>query len=99
MTNLTKENFKREVEDYSGLVVIDIWATWCGPCMMLAPVIDELERDYPEVKFCKINVDEEPELASKFGVMSIPTLVVMENGKISSQAIGARPKNAILAML
>ena len=99
MTNLTKENFKREVEDYSGLVVIDIWATWCGPCMMLAPVIDELERDYPEVKFCKINVDEERELALSFKVESIPTVAFVKDNTFIDVSVGFVPKAKLAAMI
>ena len=97
--NITNQNFNEEVLQSDKPVLIDFWASWCGPCRMIAPIVEEIAEERSDIKVGKINVDEEPELASKFGVMSIPTLVVMENGKISSQAIGARPKNAILAML
>ena len=96
---ITKENFENEVLKSDIPVLVDFWATWCGPCMMLSPIVEEIAEEYPEYKVCKINVDEEPELASQFNILSIPTLVVMENGQILNQASGARPKNAILSML
>ena len=99
MKVITKENFNSEIEEFSGLAVIDLYADWCGPCRMLAPILAELEDEYPEVKFCKINVDEQPELAKEFGIMSIPTLVVMKNGEISSREVGLRSKQAILEKL
>ncbi len=99
MTNLTSENFKREVEEYSGLVVIDIWASWCGPCMMLAPVIDELCREYPDVKFCKINVDEERELALSFKVESIPTVAFVKDNTFIDVSVGFVPKAKLAAMI
>ena len=92
MINLNSENFKREVEEHRGLVVIDIWASWCGPCMMLAPVIDELEADYPDVKFCKINVDEERELALSFKVESIPTVAFVKDNTFVDVSVGYVPK-------
>ena len=99
MTNLTSENFKREVEEHRGLVVIDIWATWCGPCMMLAPVIDELEADYPDVKFCKINVDEERELALAFKVESIPTVAFVKDNTFIDVSVGFVPKEKLAKMI
>ena len=99
MTNLTSENFKREVEEHRGLVVIDIWATWCGPCMMLAPVIDELEADYPDVKFCKINVDEERELALAFKVESIPTVAFVKDNTFIDVSVGFVPKAKLASMI
>ena len=96
---LTKENFTKEVRQASGPVLVDFWAPWCGPCRMVGPVVEEISRERSDIKVCKVNVDEQPELAGQFGVMSIPTLVVMKNGKIVNQSIGAKPKNAILAML
>ena len=80
-------------------VLVDFWAPGCGPCRMVGPVVEEISRERSDIKVCKVNVDEQPELAGQFGVMSIPTLVVMKNGKIVNQSIGAKPKNAILAML
>lgn len=95
MTVLTKENFKDEVESFDGLAVIDLWAEWCGPCRMLAPVLDELEREYPSVKFCKINVDEERELAADFKVESIPMLAFVKNNTFLDFSIGYVPKQNI----
>lgn len=80
-------------------VLIDFFATWCGPCRMIAPIIDEIAAETEDVKVAKINVDEQAELAQAFGVMSIPTLVVMKDGKVVNKAVGARPKAAIKAML
>ena len=96
---VTKDNFQEEVMNCDKKVLIDFWASWCGPCRMIAPIIEEIADERSDIKVGKVNVDEQPELASKFGVMSIPTLVVMENGKIANQAVGARSKSAILAML
>ena len=99
MINLTSENFKREVEEHRGLVVIDIWASWCGPCMMLAPVIDELEAEYTDVKFCKINVDEERELALSFKVESIPTVAFVKDNTFIDVSVGFVPKAKLAAMI
>ena len=99
VVTITKENFEQEVLQSAKTVLLDFWASWCGPCRMLSPVVDEVAEERTDVKVGKVNVDEQPELASRFGVVSIPTLVVMKNGKIVDQAIGARPKNAILGML
>ena len=97
--HITKENFDSEVLHSDKKVLIDFWASWCGPCKMVSPIIDEIASEQDAVKICKVNVDEQPELAQAFGVMSIPTLVVIENGKIVDQAIGARPKADILALI
>ena len=97
--NINNNNFLSEVIKSEKKVLLDFWAPWCGPCRMVVPIVEEIAGERPDIKVGKINVDENPELASRFGIMSIPTLVVMENGKIVSQAMGARPKNAILAML
>ena len=97
--NINKNNFQNEIMDSEKTVLLDFWAPWCVPCRMVVPVIEEIAGERPDIKVGKINVDEQPELASKFGIMSIPTLVVMKNGKIVQQVSGARPKKAILEML
>lgn len=97
--NINKGNFKEEVINSNKPVLLDFWAPWCGPCRMVGPVIEEIAKERSDIKVGKINVDEQPELASQFNVMSIPTLVVMKGGKIVNQAAGARPKSQILAML
>ena len=97
--NINNNNFLSEVMNSEKKVLLDFWAPWCGPCRMVVPMVEEIARERPDIKVGKINVDENPELAARFSIMSIPTLVVMDNGKIVSQAMGARPKNAILAML
>ena len=97
--NINKNNFQIEVINSDKPVLLDFWAPWCGPCRMIVPIMDEIARERRDIKVGKVNVDEQPELASRFGVMSIPTLVVMKDGKIVNQAMGARPKNAILGML
>ena len=96
---ITNANFEAEVLNSDKPVLLDFWASWCGPCRMIAPVIDKLAEERLDVKFGKINVDEEPQLAAKFGVVSIPTLVVMDGGAIVNMAVGARPKEMILEML
>lgn len=96
---VTNSNFQSEVINSEKPVLLDFWAGWCAPCRMLSPIVDEVAAERSDIKVGKINVDEEPELAGRFGVMSIPTLVVMKNGKIVNQAVGARPKAQILAML
>ena len=96
---INKENFASEVLNSNIPVLLDFYADWCGPCRMVVPIVEEIAREGNDIKVGKVNVDEQPELASRFGVVSIPTLVVMKNGKIVDQAIGARPKNAILGML
>ena len=97
--NVNKNNFNQEVLSSDKPVLMDFWAPWCGPCRMVVPLVEEIAKERSDIKVVKINVDEEQELAMQFGVMSIPTLVVMKNGKIVNQVTGARPKAQILAML
>ena len=97
--NINKNNFQNEVLNSEMPVLLDFWAPWCGPCRMVGPIVDEIADERGDIKVGKVNVDEQPELAAQFGVMSIPTLVVMKNGKIVNQVTGARPKAQILAML
>ena len=97
--NITKANFNDEVINSDKPVLLDFWASWCGPCRMIAPTVEEIAAERSDIKVGKVNVDDEPELASKFGVMSNPTLVVMKDGQIANQAVGARPKAQIEALL
>lgn len=97
--NINKNNFRNEVLDSEKPVLLDFWASWCGPCRMVSPIVDEIAAERGDIKVGKVNVDEQPELAAQFGVMSIPTLVVMKGGKVANQMVGARPKSQILAML
>jgi thioredoxin 1 len=96
---ITKENFQKEVMESDKPVLIDFWAAWCGPCKMLSPTIEEIAGEVTDAKIAKVNVDEQPELAQQFNVMSIPTLVVMKDGKVANTSVGARPKADILNML
>lgn len=96
---LTSSNFQQEVLQSEKPVLIDFWAVWCGPCRMLSPVVDEIAAQESGIKVCKINVDEEPELARQFQIMSIPTLAVIKNGKLVQQSVGVQPKAAILSMI
>ena len=97
--NINKTNFLNEVINSEKPVLLDFWASWCGPCRMVSPVVDEIASERGDIKVGKVNVDEQPELAAQFGVMSIPTLVVMKNGKLANKTVGAKPKAQILAML
>lgn len=97
--SVNKNNFNQEVLNSDKPVLMDFWAPWCGPCRMVVPLVEEIAKERSDIKVVKINVDEEQELAMQFGVMSIPTLVVMKDGKIVNQVTGARPKAQILAML
>ena len=99
MLIVTKENFKTEVEDHSGLVVIDLYADWCGPCRMLAPVLDELEEEYADVKFCKINVDNDPELAKAFNVSSIPMVAFVKDNVFADVSVGLVPRDKLRALI
>ena len=96
---ITKENFAQEVLQSEKPVLLDFWASWCGPCRMLSPIVDEVAEERTDVKVGKVNVDEQPELAGEFGVMSIPTLLVFKGGTLVNQAVGARPKSGVLALL
>ena len=97
--HINNHNFQEEVIHSEKPVLVDFWASWCGPCRMVGPIIDEIADEHPEYKVVKINVDEEPELSSRYQVVSIPTLMVVKNGQVVKQSAGARPKNQILAML
>ena len=97
--NIKKNNFQNEVLNSEMPVLLDFWAPWCGPCRMVSPIVDEIAAERGDIKVGKVNVDEQPELAGQFGVMSIPTLVVIKGGRVVNQMVGARPKSQILAML
>ena len=99
VVTITKENCEQEVLQSTKPVLLDFWASWCGPCRMLSPIVDEVAEERTDVKVGKVNVDEQPELAGEFGVMSIPTLLVFEQGKLVRQAVGARPKAGVLDLL
>jgi len=99
LLTITKDNFNKEVKHSDKPVLLDFWAEWCPPCKMISPAVHEIADELDDVKVGKVNIDEQPEIASAFGVMSIPTLIVFSDGKIISQAVGARPKKAILQLL
>ena len=97
--HVTKDTFEKEVLQSEKTVLLDFWASWCGPCRMVSPVLDEIAAERPDIKVCKVNVDEEVQLATQFGIMSIPTLMVFKNGEKTNQALGALPKARILDLL
>ena len=96
---ITKENFQEEVLNSEKPVLVDFWATWCGPCRMVAPIVDEIAEEREDVKVCKIDVDEQPELAATYQVMSIPTILVFKGGQVTAKSIGAKPKAQLLDMI
>lgn len=96
--NINKNNFVEEVMNSEKPVLVDFWASWCGPCRMVVPIVEQIAEEYPEYKVVKVNVDEEPELAAQFGVMSIPSLMIVKNGEVVNKSVGAKNKKQILAM-
>ena len=97
--HINKDNFHKEVLNSDKPVLLDFFASWCGPCRMVGPILDEIAAEREDIKVCKVNIDEQPELASQFRVMSIPTLMVLREGQVVGQSIGAKPKHQILAMV
>ena len=97
--HINKDNFHNEVLNSEKPVLLDFFASWCGPCRMVGPILDEIAEEREDIKVCKVDIDEQPELASRFRIMSVPTLMVLKDGNIVDQSIGAKPKHQILAMV
>ena len=97
--HVNKDNFHKEVLNSEKPVLLDFFASWCGPCRMVGPILDEIAKEREDIKVCKVDIDEQPELASRYRIMSVPTLMVLKEGRIVEQSIGARPKHQILAMV
>ena len=98
VVNVTLENFEAEVIKSDLPVLVDFWASWCGPCRMLSPIVDQIADERTDIKVCKVNVDEQEELAMRFGIMSSPTLIVFKNGEVTKKTMGVQPKAAILGL-
>ena len=96
---ITQDNFKQEVAEYKGTVLLDFWAVWCGPCRMLSPIVDEIAEERTDIKVGKVNVDDQMELAQIFQIVNIPTLVVIKDGEVVNKSVGAIPKAKILELL
>lgn len=99
LVNVTKDNFEEEILKAEQTVLVDFWAGWCGPCKMLGPIVDQVAQEHPEIKVCKIDIDEQTELAVQYKVMNIPTLLVFKNGEVANQSVGVISKSEILELL
>lgn len=99
IVTVTSERFQSDVLDFKGTVLVDFWAAWCGPCRMLAPILEQLAEENPQIRIAKVNVDEQPQLGSKFNIMSIPTVMIFKDGKLVNTSVGLRPKEDFLQYL